>query len=452
MTNSLLLTQKSQQKISPKSIQGLQVLSLPITELTDFLENAVLENPLIEQDDQHDEYENASPEIISTDFSGLGKKQKRAVLDASAKEEAILGNVPENETLHGFLRLQLSLCNFTKIKRAIGEEIIGNINDDGYFVGELQEIAYNCQQEFSACLEVLKKIQTFYPTGVGARSIEECLILQIDPNIPDYHTVIQLIHYDLEDLAEHRMTKLSKKYKLTKDKIQEVLDYIRTLNPRPGNKFYQKTTTNYIIPDVVVKKDTSHFNIYVNNKSEHGIRINENYLQMLNNQEIGRNEKDYIHDRYQEAKTLMKCLEMRNETLTHLAAFIFRAQHSFFEYGTNHLKPMMMQEAAEALGVHVSTISRAVQGKYIQTIWGIFPFKYFFTSPSTKQPGEDIPATCIKTKIQKIINSENSQSPLSDLEIMEKLKEENICISRRTVAKYRQSMGIEGQSKRRRFV
>lgn len=451
MTNSLLLTQKSQQKIFPKLIQGLQVLSLPIAELTDFLENSILENPLIEPDYQHDEYEGISPEIIDTDFFSLGRKQKKMVMDVSATEETFLGNVPESETLHGFLRLQLSLCHFSKIKRAMGEEIIGNINDDGYFVGELQEIVYNFRQELSAGLEVLKKIQTFYPTGVGARSIGECLILQTDPNIPDYHTVIQLIHQDLEDLAEHRMTKLSKKYRLTKEKIQEIMDYIRTLNPRPGSRFYQQTTTNYIIPDVVVKKDSSHFNIYVNSKSEHGVRINENYFQMLNNQEIGRNEKDYIHDKYQEAKTLMKCLEMRNETLTRLATFIFKAQRSFFEYGTNQLKPMMMQEAAEALEVHVSTISRAVQGKYIQTAWGIFPFKYFFTSPSAKKSGEDIPAVCIKTKIQKIIDSENSQSPLSDLEIMEKLEGENIYISRRTVAKYRQSIGIEGQSKRRRF-
>jgi RNA polymerase sigma-54 factor len=458
MANSLLLTQKSQQKICSKAIQGLQVLAVPITQLADFLDNIILDNPLIELDKQNNDdgskdNEKILPEVMDMNFLSLtNRKSKKKKIDVLTMEEVFLGNVPESETLHGFLRLQLSsLSNFSKVNKVIGEEIIENINDDGFFVGELKEISYHYGQDISVVTDILKEIQTFYPAGVGARSIEECLILQVDPRIKDYYKVINLIHHDLEDLAERKMTKLSKTYGLKKEEIQEILDYLRTLNPRPGSIFYQRTTTNYIIPDVVVKKHESHFNIYVNNEFEHSVSINEDYLQLLRNSNMEHSEKDYIRAKWNEAKILKQSLEMRCATLKKLAVFIFEAQHLFFEQGPGSLRPLMMQQAADALDVHISTISRAVQGKYIQTLWGTYPLKYFFTSSSTKKAGENISTAQIKLMVKKIIDTENPLCPLSDQEIMERLKEGNIIISRRTVAKYRQSMGIEGQSKRKRF-
>ncbi|WP_019240266.1 MULTISPECIES: RNA polymerase factor sigma-54 [Bacillus] len=450
MANQLLLTPKQQQKVCPKAIQGLQVLALPVTEMDEFLENIILDNPLIELDlseSKKNAVENEGTEFLRS----TSNQKKNNLMENLAAGEGYQGNVHESETLHGFLHLQLLMCNLSHEEEVIGEEIIGNINDDGYFVGDLREIAFQFSESLPVVQRLLKTIQSFSPLGVGAKNIEECLILQIDAFVPNYHIVIEIIQNDLEDLADKRMSKLSKKYGLKKDELQRILDYIRTLNPRPGNMFEKSMITNYIIPDVLVRKSGSEFTIIVNNDTRQVVNINQQYLHLLHNKEIKIGEKDYIRGKHNEARNLMKCLEMRYETLKKLAFFLLNEQYSFFECGPSELKPLMMQQAADALEVHVSTISRAVQGKYIQTPWGMFPLKYFFNSNVTKKSEENTTATQVKLMIQKMIHEENTLQPLSDLEITEILNRKGITISRRTVAKYRKALGIAGQNKRKNY-
>jgi RNA polymerase sigma-54 factor len=452
MVNNLVLSPKHQQKLYPKAIQGLQVLALPITAMDQYLDHITLENPLIELDYQNENSDlndqHLSSGAVETDLSGFNKKDN--LMDMLAWGGGYKGNIPESETLHGYLRLQLLLSNLSTVEKNIGEEIIGNINDDGYFVGELCEIAFHYGQDVSVGQEVLKVIQTFSPQGVGSTTVEECLVLQVDPYVSNYDRIIHLINNHLEDVAERRMTKLSRKYGLKKEEIQEIVDYIRTLNPRPGSEFECNVSTNYIIPDIIVKKQESEFRIYINNEIQPVVNINHEYLRLLRNKWVEHSEKEYIRGKCKEARLLINSLEMRYETLKQLACFILEAQYPFFENGKKELQPLMMQQAADAMGVHVSTISRACQGKYIQTPWGTFPLKFFF-SPSIKEPTGNMSVVQIKEMIQEIIEEENSLQPFSDLEIMEKLKERGILISRRTVAKYRQSMGIDGQNKRKRF-
>lgn len=456
MKNQLFLTPKHIQKIYPKAIQGLNILSLPITEIDEYLNNIALENPLLELEFHKENLNDwtdrdASKGMIDTDFRSIKNHKKRnEIMDALAQGEGYLGNVPDSETLHGFLRLQLKLSTFSNVESRIGEEIIENINDDGYFVGELQEITYYHGQDLSIGQKMLKQIQTFSPAGVGASSIEECLVLQIDSETPNYTTMISLIQNDLEDLAYQRLTKLSRKYHISKTQVKEILCYIRTLNTRPGNQFEQMSNTCYVTPDIFVEKNESQYKIYVNNKTKYEISINQKYLKMLKDNGIRNDDKKYISGKYNQAIDVMKSLEMRHETLENLSILIFKEQYSFFEQGPRELKPLKMQEIAEIMSVHVSTISRAVQGKFIQTPWGMFPLKYFFNSSFVnKRSGVNVSAIQIKKRIEEMINKEDNECPLSDREIAEQLMGEGLVISRRTVAKYRQTLGINGQNKRK---
>lgn len=456
MNNQLLLTPKIQQTICPKIIQGLQILSLPVTKLNEFINDCMYENPLLELgqivDGSH--YDKALKTDSDSDIYSLrcpGSKKKNDMMERLARGEGYVGNVPESETLHGFLHLQLSLCHYSNIQKLIGEAIIGNINDDGYFVGELCEIAYHYGQNPAVAEDILEKIQTFFPSGVGARTIKECLILQVDPSLSDHGLVAGMIRDDINDLAERKMTRLSKKYGLNKERIQKILDYIRTLNPRPGMIFNQSGTTGYIIPDMVVKRQSNHFVIFVNGDYLQTVTINEHYVHMLSEPSIGCEEKNYIRDKRSEAKILIKNLKLRYITLKKLTSFLVDEQLLFFEQGPSELKPLIMKQAAEAIGVHVSTISRAVQEKYMETPWGVFPLKYFFPSTFVRQSQRKVSAIQIKSLIRQMIDREDLLNPLSDQKIMGKLHNQGIFISRRTVAKYRQAMEIDGQNKRKRF-
>lgn len=453
MEHQLVLTPKQQQKLSAKAIQGLQLLALPITDLSVYLDNLMIENPLIEHDYSMDGVNEKREEIIETDFSSrIDRRNKNGLMDAFANGEAFCGNIPETETLHGFLRLQLHLSRLTKMEIAVGEKIIGNINEKGYFVGDVYEIAYQYEQDLSVIEKVLRTIQSFSPLGVGATSIEECLILQVDRNIPNYEKIIAIIHDDLEALADRKITRLTRNYGLGREELQEIFDYIRTLSPRPGNKFEQNATAiNYVIPDVVVKRENFQYMIYINNEMQPQVYMNRHYLQMLQDRTIDNEEKEYLRGKRNEARMILKGLEMRNETLKKLAMFIVRGQQAFFDNGPQGLKPLMMQNAADEIGVHVSTISRAVQGKYIETPWGMYPLRYFFCSSIKLDATDGISSIKIKNKIQKMIKEEDRLNPLSDSQIVQELKEEGINVSRRTVAKYRLGMGIEGQNKRKHF-
>lgn len=442
---------KQQQKISPTAIQGLQVLVLPITALNEFIGSIMMENPVIDLDDGWKDVEVFSQEVTDDSYEVFYQSQKKKdLMDALAEGAWHDGNVPESETLQGFLRLQLIMCNLTKEKERLGEEIIENMNEDGYFEGDLREICYYHDFPVSVGKEVLKRIQTFYPKGVGATTLSECIVLQVEPTIPHYKKAIAMIKNDLEELADRKIMTLSRKYKMKKEDIQYVLEYIKTLNPRPGSEFYRKETVNYVIPDIVVYKENQGFSIGLNNQY-HNLSINKQYLHMLKDEMINENQKDYVRKKVKEANIVMNSLEMRQSTLRKLAFYLLHVQKPFFEYGKSQLQPVMMKEAADFLGLHVSTISRAVQGKHIQTPWGVFPLKFFFSSTAGKGSTKLISPEQIKFKIQEIIEKENILHPLSDRNITEVLNQEGIKISRRTVAKYRQVLGIPGQMKRKRF-
>lgn len=473
MANKMHLQQKTKQRMIPQTVQCLKLLALPVTALEQFLTASVAENPLLELD-----YENTS--LNNIDEESDSWEQARNTDESESPEEGLIeiecsiplssnpGNYkkngdinnildyfirsePETETLAGFLELQLSLCTLSQIETQIGLELIGNINDSGYFVGNLQMIAGYYGQHVCVAERVLKELQRCYPLGIGARDIKECLILQADPSLPDYSLLIDIIRNDLDDLAHHSFGKVARKYRISKLKAQQLLDYISTLNPKPGNMFNDGKKTGYIIPDIIIRHSGETFSVYLNGNTDNILQINQQYLNLNSSQTVDSKTQTYIRSKYSEAQTLIRSLEMRHHMLRDFALFLLKEQQAFIKQGSNMLRPLTMQQAADYLGVSVSTISRTVNGKYIQTPWGIYPLKYFFSGGFDSEKDKKVSSRIIKEYIRKMIALEDPYCPLSDAGIAQELDSQGISISRRTVAKYRQSLGYDGQNERKRY-
>lgn len=456
MTNQLLLTPKMQQKISPRIIQGLQVLALPIDDLGAFVNECICNNPLLENDQTNEEPGELLYKI-SADPNEVSDRSFNSKHAADSEEKITdtlkyAGEVPEIETLRGFLHLQLTLCHYSKIQQLMGEEIINNIDDNGYFCGELCEIAYQYGQSRDSVETILRRIQSFSPAGIGAASLEECLLHQVSPDLPDRGLIEALISRELTDLAAGKYSRLSNKYGVSKHRIQNAVNCIRKLNPRPGLRFCQNTLINYTIPDVVVRRGAGrHFDVSVNDRFIQKLSVNAYYSCLADNPRTSGIDREYIIKRQYEAKTLIGQLRMRYFTLQKVALCIVHHQMPFFELGPSNIKPLTMKQVASEIGIHISTVSRAVSQKYVDTPWGVYALKDFFPS-SLKQPSKPtITSNQIKLLIRQIIDHENPNDPLSDHEIMCQIMDRDVIVSRRTVAKYRKMMGIEGQNMRRHF-
>jgi RNA polymerase sigma-54 factor len=447
MANMLNLHHATQQRLMPKTIQSLQLLSLPLTALNEYLINAVTENPFLELD-----YPVENPTNFTEFYNDISTNYRRTDSDKEIHLVECLGkSEPETDTLAGFLQLQVSLCNFSLPEQQIASELIGNIDNNGYFVGNLETIACYYNKTTSVIQQILTKIQSFYPLGIGARNLTECLLLQLNKSRPDYPLIRDIISYDLEDLAYRRFSKLAKKYKISKDHIQQIMDYVGTLNPRPGNVFNNQEKCGYIIPDIIIERNGKEYSVAIKGRATNFLHINEEYLRLRDDAQLDANCKTYLYRKYSEAKTLIQCIEMRYNMLREFALFIIKEQNEFLQRGKAFLKPLTMQKAAEEIGVSVSTISRTVHGKYMQTPWGLFPLKYFFSSSFPGSEEQKISGRVIKDLIKKLIIDENPYSPLTDANIAEILQKQGITISRRTVSKYRQALGFEGQKERQRF-
>ena len=455
MKPSIELSQTLKQKMALQTVKGLQLLSLPYLSLEAFLGKVILDNPFLELDYGEIETPGLDDLIIrQTDldeypWSGVDSYEADASISA---EEKLMGSDHESETLQASLQLQLFSFHLLPWEKNVGLEIIKNIDDNGYFTGDFPAIAGYCGVDISLVKQMMSLIQTFQPKGVGAVNLAECLFLQVDKKQADYSLIRQILLNDLEDLGSRKFDILSHKYNLSKLHLQRIFDYICTLNPWPGNIFPSASITPYIIPDIIVSQTDNQMDIQVRGVSEKMLHMNQDYFVLTKNSCNDLETKDYIKEKHLEALNLMKSLDMRHQTLKKLAAFLVAVQKDFFQLGPNHLKPLTMRQAAEWIKMHPSTISRCVKDKYIETHWGVFPLKYFFSVALPEDGSCTVSATIVKSAIKKLIADENSTNPYSDQNIADYLNRLNISISRRTVAKYRMEAGINCQSKRKRYA
>lgn len=331
------------------------------------------------------------------------------------------------------------------------EAIIGNLNDEGYLDGTLEEIAEIGPWSSEVVAEALGIVQQFDPTGIAARDLRECLILQLEAQGHGQRLAARLIRDHFVKLQNNKLPDLAKELGVNVDDLLDELQIIRRLEPHPGRQ-YAPRAAQYIEPEVHIEKIETDYIIRFNDDGLPQLRINRKYRQMMENKETSKETRDYIKDRFRSAVDLLKNIEHRKQTIYKVCERIVERQREFLDHGVEHIKPMMLKDISEDIGMHLSTISRVVNGKYAHTPQGVIELRRFFTEGMTNDDGEEVSTRIIKIKIKKMIGAEDSRTPLTDDQIADRLANEGQKLSRRTVAKYRDQMNIPGSRERRQVV
>jgi RNA polymerase sigma-54 factor len=356
------------------------------------------------------------------------------------------------QTLVEHLFWQLELAPLDARARAIGQAIIDAINDDGYLTETLEEIAATLAPDIEAAAgeveAVLRVVQQFDPVGIGARSVAECIELQLaqlDPATPGLELAHQLAQRHLQLVADQQYMVLRRQLACSAEELEAALLLVRGCHPRPGSSV-QPTQSDYIIPDVYVRRVPGGWSVDLNPAALPRVRLNDTYAGMVTRAA----DHAVMRTQLQEARWLLKSLEIRNDTLLRVARAIVQRQLGFLEHGEESMQPMVLKDIAETIEMHESTVSRVTTGKYMHTPRGVLEFRYFFSSHVAGDGGAEVSSTAIRAKIRKLISAEHAAEPLSDSRIAEMLSQDGVQVARRTVAKYREAMGIPSSSDRRR--
>jgi len=482
LKQSLKLTQ--QLIMTPQLQQAIKLLQLSRLELVDTINQEMEENPLLEEaapdDDQEISINQDTEEMTITDREEIRGNERTEELtgEGDGREEFDWGGYLEDygpmgvtydrpdgdatswdnmlaalPSLTDHLMWQLKLSRFTEREMHLGEQIIGNLDQNGYLVATVAEIAEQNQAETTEVEATLKKIQEFDPPGIAARDLKECLLIQA--HLLGVFTPLMeaIIRDHMKDLELKNYNQIARKLRVPLPEILHAVQLIGQMDPKPG-RIYSEEKTQPIVPDVYVFKSGDDYKIVLNDDGLPRLRISNFYREIMGgssaktNYETG---KKYIREKVQSATWLIKSIQQRQKTIYRVAESIVRQQKDFFNGGMNYLKPLVLRNIADDVEMHESTISRVVTNKYMQTPRGIYELKYFFSSGIHKTGGDTIASKSVKEDIRRIISEENARKPLSDSEIVDLLNKEKITIARRTVAKYREMMGILPSSRRKKF-
>jgi len=444
--------------MTPQLQQAIRLLQLPVLDLNAEIQEALEENIMLEMEDLPDLPQTSAEStaeietLKSEDFWQTRTAERTQDGGWNGEGRPISDFADESgQNLREHLLWQLEMEHFTPREVIIGEAIIDSINDDGYLTADLDEI-YASLDEESAVVEseierTLTKIQRLDPIGVGARSISECIILQLSQlewKTPGLQLAISIATDYLGLVANRDYGELRRSLRTSEDDLHEALALVRGCNPKPGLAV-SPPSAEYVIPDVFVRKIDNRWQVEISPTGVPRLSVNQQYAKLLR----GSGEHAVLKSQLQEARWLIRSLEIRNETLMKVATSIVARQTEFLEHGDESMKPMVLRDVAEEIGMHESTISRVTTNKYMHTPRGVFEFKYFFSSHLASASGEDQSSTSVRAKIRKLIGAENPKKPLSDSKITNLLKEDGISVARRTVAKYREAMNIPSSSDRR---
>lgn len=468
---SLQLRLGQQLTMTPQLQQAIRLLQLPTIELQAHIRELLESNVMLEQDEEGEterlESLAGSPEMGGETAATPAEPQVE-VLDEGWDDQSV--GPAENpwspgdddrqqefadeggKNLRDHLLWQLELAHPSARELAIARAIIDAINDDGYLTDLLEEIAASLPSDTHCTIDeletVLGIVQTFDPAGVGARTVSECLLLQLGqlaPQTPGLATAQLIARDHLQHVAGRELAALRRALPVSDEELELALALVRGLNPRPGS-IISAATAEYVVPDVLVRRTARGWSVEVNGSTLPRIRINQEYARLISREAS----HAAMRTQLQEARWLLKSLEIRQDTLTRVARSIVERQHEFLEHGEEHMKPMILRDIAEAIGMHESTVSRVTSGKYMHTPRGVFELRYFFSSQVEGNDGTGTSSTAIRAKIRKLIKEEPPRNPLSDSRIAELLSSEGIPVARRTVAKYREMLGIAPSSERKR--
>jgi len=483
METNLQMGQKMQQKLAPQIIQSIEILQLPMMELRKRVDQELLENPVLEREDAQEETEAENEETTEPDEELAEVEAKDSTEEedfdtfedfndyyndfanggggsSSSGEEdpklQALENSPAPDiSLQDHLLNQLSYADPDPEIKPVCELVIGAIDRQGYLTSELEELAESAEEDIDEddLQEALELVQSFDPPGVGARSLEECLLLQLDGREDtqgDGKLQRDLIENHFEDILENRYPKVRKKLGCSMEDLKEAVDRISRLNPVPGSAFGE-TAAPTLMPDVRVELIDGEYQVFLEDSWLPPLGVNRYYLRQLKEGNLDDETKEYVKKKLKSARWLIDAIEQRRSTLYNVSSEIMKAQEEFLDKGDEALKPLRMQEIADRAGVHVSTVSRAINDKYIQTPRGVYPLKHFFSGGLEKDNGEAESWEAVRQKLSQIVRDEDKSDPLSDEQISEKLEEQGISIARRTVSKYRRNMGIPSARKRKEY-
>jgi RNA polymerase sigma-54 factor len=357
------------------------------------------------------------------------------------KRQFMFDSLTAETSLAEFLMDQVREVDLTTEQRAISELIIGNIDDFGYLKSTVEEISATNNIPADKISEVLKIIQTFDPSGVGAMDLRGCLLLQLERAGRQETLEYRIVNDFMDALGKRRIPEIARGTNRTIEEVQEALGRIARLEPRPGRAFLPDND-QYVLPEVFVQKSGDDFTVTTNDEQIPHLRISNVYKDLMSSGENNSEVKNYIREKIRAGKFLIKSLYQRQQTILNIAKEIVSRQREFMEHGVTHLKPMTMAQIADVVGVHETTVSRAVSGKYIQTPQGVFEMKFFFTAGLQTTSGVGVSNASVKDMIAEIFKAENTGHPLSDQEVVKMLCVKGITIARRTVAKYRDELGI----------
>ncbi len=465
--------------MSPQMQQAIQLLQLPILELSQKIETELSQNPVLEEisrDDEEQTQEAATPEA-NTDEGRDGEKDLdfkeefdllrkiddewrdyfrqsgpyfRSSDDEEERRAFLESSITRGETLTEHLTAQMALAASSDEERVLGELVIGNIDEHGFLRISLDELALLAGKTPEEIERVLAIIQTFDPSGVGARDLRESLLIQLRHMGKGDSLAYRVIEAHYELLGKKRYQEIARAERVTVDDVQEAVKDIMRLSLRPGSGFGE-TQAQYITPDVTVRKDDGKFEILISDERIPHLRISNFYRRMLGDENVPKDVREYIKEKVHAGRWLIKNIHQRQETLHNIASEIVRVQEDFLKTGGGALKPLTMHQIAEAVGLHESTVSRAISGKYIDTPHGIFPLKFFFTTGIETASGGEVSAHRVKHALKELVAKEDGKKPLSDEVLVKMLNEQGYKIARRTVAKYRKELGILPSHLRKSF-
>lgn len=480
--------------MTPQLQQAIRLLQLSALDLTQEVQEALESNPLLEADDEYhnntevngsehplkDRSDGNSEQIQNNDINNEHEVKPDApslsedlpvdsewsdVYDSYTPAGPTVSDAGDTEfllqqggspTLQDHLLWQLNLTPFSTVDRAIATSLIDEINPDGYFTGNLEEIALSFEDEEIGLDEVeavLHRIQAFDPPGVGAQNPQDCLLIQLrqlPEETPYRKQAIQLCQNHFKLLASQDQAQIMRRLKVNEETLSGMIQLIRSLNPHPGSLIAQDES-QYVIPEVFVTKQNGRWHVELNGDATPKLRVNREYANLIRRADQSA-DNTFLKNHLQEARWFIKSLMSRNETILRVATKIVEYQRGFFEHGEEAMKPLVLRDIAESLEMHESTISRVTTHKYMHTPKGTYEFKYFFSSHVSTSAGGECSSTAIRALIKKLVAAERPNKPLSDNKIAAILSEQGIKVARRTVAKYRESMGIPPSNERKRLI
>jgi RNA polymerase sigma-54 factor len=446
-----------QQTLSPQMQQSLHILQAPLMELRQLVTAELESNPTLEEEPRDVSHEPDGEDSRKTELSDQWNEYyaQRATsepwtAEAQARRQHFFDSQTKAPTLQQHLLEQMNGSDMSAQDSGVALVVIGNIDDQGYLRATTGEIASQagCREEEAE--KVIEIVQGFDPAGVGARSLSECLFIQLRRSGRQYSLESRIVQHYLEELSRRKLPEIAKLCHVSLGDVQNAAEAIASLEPRPGRPFSSEEEQT-ILPDVIVERDGDDYTVSLNDEEIPSLRIGDRYKDMLSQSAADREVRDYLREKIRGGRFFIRCVQQRQHTLLNIAREIVARQRDFFDLGPANLRPMTMSNVAQAVGVHETTVSRAVSGKYLASPRGLFELKYFFTSGYTTSDGESVSNESVRQAIAEIVRAEDARHPLSDQDIVAMLSERGLPIARRTVAKYRDQLGILPSHLRKSF-